>query len=432
MMAADRYIFHIDANSAFLSWSAAYRVHVLGEKEDLRNVPSIVGGDQEKRHGIVLAKSTPAKKFGIQTGEAIVTALQKCPGLIVIPPDYGLYVSASRAFVNKLRKYTDQVIQYSIDEVWAVFDGFEELYGRGQMVNFAYFLKNEIREELGFTVNIGISTNFLLSKMAGDFSKPDKVHTLFPEEIAQKMWPLPVSELFFVGRATTKKLLNLGIRTIGDLAQADERMIKANLKKPGQIVQGYARGGDLEPYMFTHEANKGYGNSLTAPRDITTADYARHLLLSLCETVGARLRADQVKIRVVAVHITTYEFVYINKQTQLFSPTDVTAEIYRAACDIFEKLWDGRTPIRQIGVGTSKVQAEVGRQYNLFDMQRYDRLEVLDRTVDGIRQRFGEDVIKRASFLKGDVSHMSGGLDKERRSGVTIGIDVEGEKTRII
>lgn len=427
-----RYVFHIDANSAFLSWSASYRVNILGEKTDLREVPSIVGGDQEKRHGIVLAKSVPAKKFGIQTGEAIVTALQKCPNLIVIPPDYGLYVSASRAFINRLKKYSDQVIQYSIDEAWMLLDSFESLYGQGQMVEFAYALKKEIKEELGFTVNIGISTNFLLSKMAGDFSKPDKVHTLFPNEIEKKMWPLPVSDLFFVGRATTKKLLSLGIKTIGDLARADEQVIKAYLKKPGLIVQNYARGGDLEPYMFTHESNKGYGNSLTAPRDIETEEYAKHLLLSLCEMVGTRIRADGVKISVVAVHITTYEFQYSNKQMQLMTPTDVTEEIYIAACKVFDRLWDKRTPIRQIGVGTSKVQEDAGRQYNLFDLQKYDRLEILNRTVDEIRERFGEDSIKRACFLKSDVNHLNGGLDKERRTGVTIGIDVEGEKTRII
>lgn len=428
----DRYVFHVDANSAFLSWSAAYRVHVLGETTDLRNVPSIIGGDQEKRHGIVLAKSVPAKKYGIQTGEAIVTALQKCPNLIVVPPDYGLYVTASRAFMGKLKKYCDNVIQYSIDEAWAVFAGYERLYGDHQMVKFAYDLKDEIKNELGFTVNIGISTNFLLSKMAGDFSKPDKVHTLFPEEIEKKLWRLPVSELFFVGRATTKKLFSLGIKTIGELANADEKMIKAHLKTPGLIIQGYARGEDLQPYMFTHEANKGYGNSLTAPMDITTLDYAKHLLLSLCETVGARLRADNVKISVVAVHITTYEFVYSNKQMQLPTSTDVTEEIYEAACQVFMRLWDRVTPIRQIGVHTSKVQSNVGRQYNLFDMQRFDRLETLNRTVDDIRSRFGEESVMRASFLQSNVSHMSGGLDKERRSGVTIGIDVEAEKTRII
>lgn len=432
MTSPNRYIFHVDANSAFLSWSAAYKVNILGEATDLRTIPSIVGGDQEKRHGIVLAKSTPAKKYNIQTGEAIVTALQKCPHLVVVSPDYGLYVNASRAFINVLKKYSDQVIQYSIDEAWAIFDGFETLYGKGQMVKFAYDLKEEIKETLGFTVNIGISTNFLLSKMAGDFSKPDKVHTLFPEEIESKMWPLPVSELFFVGRATTKKLFSLGIKTIGDLANANEEMIKAHLKTPGMIIRDYARGGDLQPYMFTHDANKGYGNSLTAPQDITTVAYARHLLLSLCETVGARLRTDGVKVSVVSVHITTFEFAYSNKQMQLLSPTDVTEEIFINACKVFDKLWDKHTPIRQIGVHTGKVASDAGRQYNLFDMQRFDRLETLNRTIDQIRSKFGEDAVMRACFLEGNVTHMSGGLDKERRSGVTIGIDVENEKTRII
>lgn len=424
------YIFHIDANSAFLSWSAAYRVNILGEKRDLRLIPSIVGGDQEKRHGIVLAKSTPAKKYGIKTGEAIVTAKQKCPGLVVVPPDYGLYVSASRAFITKLKQYTDQVIQYSIDEAWAVFDGYEKLYGQGQMVNFAHGLKDEIKEELGFTVNIGISTNFLLSKMAGDFSKPDKVHTLFPEEIEKKMWPLPVSDLFFVGKATTAKLHRLGIYTIGELAQADEKMIRAHLKTPGEIIQGYARGGDLQPYMFTHEANKGYGNSLTAPVDIVTEEYAEHLMLSLCETVGMRLRNDNVRVSVVSVHLTTCEFQYSNKQMQLLTPTDVTEEIYAAACKILKKLWDKKTPIRQIGVHTSKVESDAGRQYNIFDLQKYDRLETLNKTIDQIREKYGEDAVFRACFLGSNVSHMSGGLDKERRSGVTLGIDVEHEKVR--
>lgn len=414
------YIFHIDANNAFLSWSAAYRVNVLGEKTDLRLLPSVVGGDQEKRHGIVLAKSIPAKKYGIKTGEAILTAKQKCPGLIVIPPDYGLYVTASKALMGKLKQYTDRVIQYSIDEAWAVFDGCEKLYGQGQMVNFACALKDEIKEELGFTVNIGISTNFLLSKMAGDFSKPDKVHALFPEEIERKMWPLAVSELFFVGKATAAKLDRLGIHTIGELALADDEMIKAHLKTPGEIIQGYARGEDLQPYLFTHEVNKGYGNSLTAPVDIVTEEYAQHVMLSLCETVGMRLRNDQVKISAVSVHITDYEFRYSTKQMQLLTATDVTEEIYRAACQVFEKLWDGRTPVRQIGVHTSKVENNTGRQYNLFDLQKYDRLEALNRTVDKIRERYGEDAVFRAGFLKSNVSHMSGGLDRERRGGVTL------------
>ena len=425
------YVFHIDVNSAFLSWTAAYRVYILGEQEDLREVPSVVGGDQEKRHGIVLAKSIPAKKFGIQTGEPIVSARQKCPGLIVVPPDYGLYVKASRAFMDILKKYSDKVIQYSIDEAWVVFEGYEALYGYGQMVRLAYQLKEEIKE-LGFTVNIGVSTNFLLAKMAGDFSKPDKVHTLFESEIQKKMWPLPVSYLFFVGHATAAKLNRYGIRTIGDLANADDAFIKAHFKKPGQIIQSYARGGDLEPFLYSHENNKGYGNGLTAPVDVVTIEYAKHLILSLCETVGMRLREDDVKIAVVSVHITTYEFQYFSKQTKLMSPTDVTEEIYQAACHVFSKLWDFRTPLRQIRVHTSKVYEDACRQYNLFDEQKFDRFAIVNRTVDDIRKRYGEDSIMRACFLGSNVSHMSGGLDKERRSGVTIGIDVEHEKARII
>lgn len=428
----EKYVYHIDVNSAFLSWTAAYRVMVLGEERDLRQIPSIIGGDQEKRHGIVLAKSTPAKKFGIQTGEAIVTAQRKCPGLVVVPPDYGLYVTASRAFIKILKEYSDIVMQYSIDEAWMVFEGFEKLYGRDQMVKLAYEVKDRIRDELGFTVNIGVSTNFLLSKMAGDFSKPDKVHTLFPEEVARKMWPLPVSDLFFCGRATVEKLHRLGIQTIGELAQADEGMIRAHLKKHGETIQGLAKGGDLDQTMITHEANKGYGNSLTAPVDIVTEDYAKHLLLSLCETVGTRLRSDGVTVRVVSVHLTTYEFQHMGKQMQLDSPTNITKEIYEAACRILDKLWDQKTPVRQIGVHTSKVcgKEDAARQYTIFDLDKGDKLERLDKTIDQIREKYGEDAVIRASFLKSNVSHMSGGLDKERRSGVTLGIDVEGENVK--
>ena len=429
-VAVGRYVFHIDVNSAFLSWSAAYRVNVLGEAEDIRQIPSIVGGDQEKRHGIVLAKSTPAKKFGIQTGEPIVAAKKKCPGLVIVPPDYGLYVTSSRAFIRILEEYSDQVIQYSIDEAWVVFEGFEKLYGRDQMVTLAYELKARIRDELGFTVNVGVSDNFLLAKTAGDFSKPDKVHTLFPEEVEQKMWPLPVSELFLCGRATVGTLHRLGIRTIGELARADEGMVRAHLKKHGQAIQGFARGGDLDPGMVSHEANKGYGNSLTAPVDIVTGEYARHLLLSLCETVGTILRNDEVMISVVSVHLTTCEFQRMNKQMQLASPTNITEEIYEAACQIWNRLWDHNTPVRQIGVHTAKVQEEGGRQYSIFDMEKNEKLEKLNRTIDQIRVRYGEDAVFRASFLKSNVSHMSGGLNKERRSGVTLGIDVEGENVR--
>ena len=355
-MKKKRFVFHVDVNSAFLSWSAVYRTCILGESEDLRRAPSIVGGDQKKRHGIVLAKSIPAKQFGIQTGEPLVSARRKCPDLIVIPPDYGLYVRASRALMKLLRRYSDQVIPYSIDEAWVIFDGFESLYGREQMVSLAYQMKQEIRDWLGFTVNIGVSTKLLLSKMAGEFSKPDRVHTLFEEEMDRKMRPLPVSELFMAGPALSGRLRRLGIRTIGELADADPEFIRTHLKRPGEVLQGYARGRELEPYIFTHEENKGYGNSMTAPTDILTEEYACHLLLSLCETVGARLRHDGVRAAVVGVHITTCEFQRFSRQRKLADATDITEELYQAACRSFLELWDGRTPVRQIGVHASKTE----------------------------------------------------------------------------
>ena len=417
-MKKKRFVFHVDVNSAFLSWSAVYRTCILGESEDLRRAPSIVGGDQEKRHGIVLAKSIPAKQFGIQTGEPLVSARRKCPDLIVIPPDYGLYVRASRALMKLLRRYSDQVIPYSIDEAWVIFDGFESLYGREQMVSLAYQMKQEIRDWLGFTVNIGVSTKLLLSKMAGEFSKPDRVHTLFEEEMDRKMRPLPVSELFMAGPALSGRLRSLGIRTIGELADADPEFIRTHLKRPGEVLQGYARGRELEPYIFTHEENKGYGNSMTAPADILTEEYACHLLLSLCETVGARLRHDGVRAAVVGVHITTCEFQRFSRQRKLADATDITEELYQAACRSFLELWDGRTPVRQIGVHASKTEKSRERQ---------ERLERLDRAVDDIRRRYGEDSVMRAAFLKSRVPHMGGGLDRERRTGVTAGIDVEKE-----
>lgn len=212
-------IFHVDVNSAFLSWEATYRLHHKGGTLDIRTVPSAVGGDMSMRHGIILAKSIPAKKYRITTGETILEAKRKCPNLLLVPPNYGMYEQCSKAFMEILKEYSDNVEQYSIDEAFV--DMSETCHLFGSPVETANQIKDRVRNELGFTVNIGISSNKLLAKMASDFEKPDKVHTLYPEEMEEKMWSLPVSDLFFVGRATTKKLLNLGIMTIGELAKTD-------------------------------------------------------------------------------------------------------------------------------------------------------------------------------------------------------------------
>ena len=285
---AEKVIFHVDANSAFLSWTAAYKVKVLGETEDLRDVPSVVAGDKESRHSIILAKSGPAKKYGIQTGEPLFQALEKCPQLKVVQPDYALYVEASRHFVDMLRQFSPVVQQYSIDEAWVDMTGTERLWGTPRVA--AEKMRQRINDELGFTVNIGISSNKLLAKMAGDFEKPNKVHTLFPKEMETKFWPLPVRDLFLVGAATERKLKLLGIYTIGDLAKADINILKKRLGKHGETIWHFANGRNAEAVVLVPAENKGYGNSVTTPRDVVTKENAYQVLLSLCETVAMRIR----------------------------------------------------------------------------------------------------------------------------------------------
>jgi DNA polymerase-4 len=417
---AERVIFHVDANSAFLSWSAAYRVKVLGETEDLRDIPSVVAGDKESRHSIILAKSTPAKKYGIQTGEPLFQALEKCPDLKVVQPDYPLYVEASRHFVEMLRQFSPQVQQYSIDEAWVDMTGTERLWGPPRLA--AETMRRRIWEELGFTVNVGISSNKLLAKMAGDFEKPNKVHTLFPEEMEAKMWPLPVRDLFLVGPATEKKLKLLGIYTIGDLAQADLRVLKRRFGKAGETIWHFANGRNADAVTPELAENKGYGNSVTTAQDVLTYDHAHQVLLSLCETVASRMRKDEKCGRCVSVHLRTNEFHHFSHQAMLHGATNITAEIFEAVCKVFEETWDGVTPLRQLGVQMTRLTNEPYQQYDFFSGMspaQYERKLRLDETVDSLRDKFGEDIIRRAKFAQDPDAHMAGGLDKARRTGIT-------------
>ena len=322
---AERIVFHIDVNSAFLSWTAAWRVNILGESFDLRTVPSVIAGDKKSRHSIILAKSVPAKKYGIQTGEPLGKAMEKCPGLVVAEPDYELYVQASRRLIALLHEYSPNVEQFSIDEAWVDMTGTAGLYGPPVMA--ANRLRARIRQELGFTVNIGISSNKLLAKMAGDFEKPDKTHTLFPAEIPTKLWPLPARELFMVGRMTEQKLRQMGITTIGQLAAADPAFLRRRLGKQGEIVWQFANGRDAGIVRPQAEPNKGYGNSFTTPRDVTDRDYAHQVLLSLCETVGMRMRRDGQAGACISVQIRSSSFEDCSRQSQLASATNVTTEL---------------------------------------------------------------------------------------------------------
>ncbi len=417
---AQRVIFHVDANSAFLSWTAAYRVKVLGETEDLREVPSVVAGDKASRHSIILAKSTPAKKYGIHTGEPLFQALEKCPQLRIVPPDYPLYVEASRHFVAMLRQFSPCVEQYSIDEAWVDMTGTERLWGSPRLA--AETMRRRIWEELGFTVNVGISSNKLLAKMAGDFEKPNKVHTLFPEEMESKMWPLPVRDLFLVGSATEKKLKMYGIYTIGELAKADVKVLKKRLGKHGETIWHFANGRNADAVTPEPAENKGYGNSVTTARDIVTYDHAHQVLLSLCETVASRMRQDGKCGSCISVHLRTNAFHHFSHQSMLTGATNLTTELFEAACRVFDEAWDGQVPLRQLGVQMTRLSKEPYQQFDLFSGMtpvQYEKKLRLDETVDALRDKFGEDIIRRAKFARNAEGHMAGGLDKARRTGVT-------------
>lgn len=416
-IAVKRVIFHVDVNSAFLSWEATYRIHHLGAKLDLRNVVSAVGGDQEKRHGIILAKSIPAKKYEIQTGEPVVDAKRKCPDLLLVPPNYELYNRSSRALFKLLGDYSDKIEQYSIDEAFMDMTGC-----MAPPEQIAVELKDRVREELGFTVNVGVSCNKLLAKMASDFRKPDQVHTLWPEEMKEKMWPLPVSDLFYVGHASKKKLYSMGIKTIGELAATDPKVLKAQMKSHGLVIWQYANGIDTSEVITTPPPNKGYGNSLTTPRDVLDAETAKLFLLSLAETVSARLRSDGVKIGVVAVSIRDYNLEFSSGQMTLTAPTDLTLEIYDAACRCFDRLWSG-LPIRHLGIHTSHVTTEDFRQISLFESIDYEKQKKVETAVDAVRKRFGADSVMRACFLASPtdknqmyIDHMEGGISREKRT----------------
>ena len=409
-------IYHIDVNSAFLSWQACYDISVDKSATDIRTIPAVVGGSQKERHGIVLAKSTPAKAFHIQTGEPLVHALKKCPTLTIVPPNFSLYVEKSKEFIDLLKRHAPIVEQYSIDEAYCDMTGMEKLHGNP--VTFAHTLREEIRDELGFTVNIGVSNNKLLAKMASDFTKPDRVHTLFPNEIEAKLWPLPIEDLFYVGKSTSKRLRALGIKTIGELAHSDLSIIKTHFKKHGEVIWNYANGIDTNILKEQPDANKGYGNSITTHFDITDRDNALKIILSLCETIGARIRADGAYIGVVSVSLVDCEFHHISKQTTLTSSTNVTEKIYDAAVLLFDQAWS-KAPLRLLGVSTSHASTERYEQYNLFDMEKYEKLSKLNNAIDSIRDRYGEDSVKRACFINSDTKHMTGGLQKAKRDHTT-------------
>ncbi|MCI8638094.1 MAG: DNA polymerase IV [Coprococcus sp.] len=361
-----RTIFHIDVNSAYLSWTAVEQLK-NGAGQDIRTIPAIIGGDTSSRHGVVLAKSLPAKKYGIRTGEPVVNAMRKCPKLHMEPPDHVLYREYSRKLMEFLHTYTSEIEQVSVDECYLDFTGIAKAFA--SPVAAAFEIKDRIYEKFKFTVNIGISSNKLLAKMASDFEKPNRVHTLFPEEIRTKMWPLPLSELYMAGRSSVEAMQKLEIRTIGELAQTDPYLLELHLKSHGRMLWEFANGIDGSPVQAEESAAKGIGNSTTLPRDVETEEEARKVLFTLAQSVGRRLRKAGQKANMVSVEIKYHTFQSVSHQKQLQRAVDTDFALYETACILFAELWD-HTPIRLLGIRTSKLEdAGEPEQMSIFDIQ---------------------------------------------------------------
>lgn len=392
----ERLIFHIDVNSAFLSWEAARRV-----KEglpDLREIPSAVGGDPKTRTGIVVAKSIPAKKYGIQTGEPVSMALRKCPELVVVPSDFSLYTKNSQAFKAICKSYAPAMESFSIDEVFLDMTGTSLIYP--DPIAVAYEIKDKIYGELGFTVNVGISVNKLLAKMASDFEKPNKVHTLFPSEIPSKIWPLPIRELLFLGKASEKKLIDFGIHTIGELAREKESNIQALLgEKTGHQLYQYARGIDNSPVLEIPEESKGFSVEKTFNDDIVSLEQVQPILLEQCDILAARMRRKGKKCTCISVTFRTLDFKNRSHQTKLPNATDMTDEIYANARTLFREFWKGQ-PLRLVGVALTGLTDDGFEQMSLFeDTKKKEQRQKLDAALDSIRIKFGNDKITRASIM---------------------------------
>ena len=393
----DRLIFHVDVNSAFLSWEATRRVS-QGEP-DIRLIPSAISGNPEKRTGVILAKSIPAKKFGIKTGEPVGMALRKCPDLFLARPDFRLYEASSKAFMDICRQYAPVVEKVSIDECFLDMTGTHRIYP--DPVAIAHEIKDKIRSELGFTVNVGIGSCKLLAKMASDFEKPDKVHTLFRSDIQQKMWPLPVGDLFSVGGATADKLRKARIMTIGDLATAElTRIQKIVGIKGGKMIHDYANGIDPAPVLAQPEEAKGYSISTTVEEDIKKAEQAHAVLLALADSVTARIRADGAKAYCVAVTIRSNDFKTRSHQRSLPSPTDISREVYEISRELFFELWDGVTPLRLLGIAMTNITRDEATQFSLFPDDKKEKARKLDKAKDALNAKFGSATVVRGSSVQ--------------------------------
>lgn len=392
----EKQILHIDVNNAFLSWTAVEMLK-QGSKIDIREIPAIIGGDETKRSGIVLAKSMKAKEFGIRTAETIYQAKIKCPGVQIFQSNSKIYRKYSDGLYNLLLQYTDKIERFSIDECFLDMTNY---LMKDSLLNKAKEISKRVKKELGFTVNIGVANNKLLAKMASDFTKPDKIHTLYREEITQKMWPLPISELFMLGRKSVPKLYNLQIKTIGELAKADKNMLEKKFGKHGIMMWEYANGIDDSEVKYEEEKPKGIGNSITLPQNITEVSKLEEILLALVEQVTYRLRKQNLLATTVNIQLRTKDFEDTSHQGKLLVATASTKEIYQKAKELLRQMHQKGMSIRLIGVRVDHLIEKEEQQLSLFQNRQNEKQEKLDKTIDELKEKYGYHTIMRAGKMK--------------------------------
>ncbi len=403
-------ILHIDVNSAYLSWSALKLLRE-GSDTDLRTVPSIVGGDQKTRHGIVVAKSIPAKRYGIKTADTVASALQKCPDLVMVPPDHSYYSQQSRLLMEYLSGICPVIQQVSVDECYMDFEPVRDQYTSAEECGRK--ICDGVRETFGFTVNVGISDRKVLAKMASDFEKPDKVHTLYVSEIRRKLWPLPVGDLYMCGKSAAAKLRTMGINTIGDLAALDPSYTENWLKKQGRMLWEFANGIDGREVEAEPLKAKGVGNSITLSSNASTREEACAVLRRLSRKVAERLDKGGFLAGSICTEIRYADFQNVSHQMSLQSETADPDRLYRASCELFDQIWNG-DPIRLLGVRTTKLtDREAPVQMSIFDFQKMQeeeqkeqeirkKAQSLEQAMSSIKKRYGDQAISKGMNKKPD------------------------------
>ena len=396
-----RIILHIDCNNAFLSWTAVHMLH-SGSKVDIRNKYAVIGGKESERRGIVLAKSNLCKKKGVTTGETLYSARKKCPYLLVFNPEFKIYKKYSDMMYTYLCSYTKKIERYSIDECFLDYTDLVDKFG--EPVKTAYKIRDDIKNNFGFTVNVGVGNNKLLAKMASDFSKPNKVHTLFSNEVSEKMWPLPVSDLFMIGKASSKKLISLGINTIGDLAHKDLEFLTVNFKSFGKMMWEYANGIDEANVESDYGNPKSISNSVVLPYNYTILEEIKSVLKDLSISVGNRLRKKKMYASNVNILVKFDDFSSINKQLMLDNPINSDDDILEHAISLFNSVWnsDSDKKIRSLGVGVSNLTTVYKVQLSIFEKDNVviKKDDELEKVIDSINNKFGKNAVTFADKIE--------------------------------